>query len=362
MRIAATLALLATIMLAGCSGPSNSDAYKAESDAALQQFVTDMDLDGTIQGFNGSFKGLTPEQSGSFALEFGAGKSFRMVMNSPQLNVTMICAEGRMVIQYTNQTLASRSADATCIPQSQAGAASFLPHLAPLETSEFVKATSTKGRIKATYNMINPVMGGATPFSITIEDGHVTQWALDLGTGGQSGGFQLDVLYGERQNFTLPDNLTRVPADDPGQGQFEPGQFTWTGFNRGPAKVADFEVRIYAGPISELCDATPGNDNPRNLDNHTPVASFQLTPGNQSDGGFNFQFNSNGDELLGPGDNFTVTREDWQEASDYTVMLWDKWADDSSHRQCRTIPGAGPLVLLASVIGSLAILRRRLRA
>lgn len=198
---------------------------------------------------------------------------------------------------------------------------------------------SKEGIITATY------LDRATDATITVD---VDDGVQVIRAEAAEGALTLTFSYGPRTAITAPQADQRVAAPvewtlQEGSGPGEPGIVT---IQAGEQPLAEHHVRAYSS------SAVPCNGGP------APLVDFDLSKGlRQTKSGFDLDVRDDGDGILDAGDQIFLRHpERFEEGWPYHVEIWNGWSDSSSHPVC-TIPGPAPVLLMAGLLGIVAVRR-----
>lgn len=180
---------------------------------------------------------------------------------------------------------------------------------------------------------------GGTTSRLTIKvDGRGNARTLVVSAPGESG-INATASQEPRKRWTLPETDKKLAAAVEGDQDFDEGVYEWEVDDAyDDVSLDEIEVRVN--------DTSQG----------TEVARFRPNGGEQNVSGLLFRFHD-GDEdgRLSERDSFTIESEEWTYSSEYSVVVWDTWAD--APLAGRRIPES-PIVLALALGLALALVQR----
>lgn len=154
-------------------------------------------------------------------------------------------------------------------------------------------------------------LGFGSTGSVTLRiDGRGNARQITMTAPGESG-LNATASHEPRKRWTLPETDKKLAAAIEGDTDFDEGRFEWQVDDAyDVVSLSEIEVRVDR--------ASTGAE----------VARFSPTRGEQNVSGLLFRF-VDGDEdgMLSERDSFTIESVEWRSRGDFTVVVWDTWAD-----------------------------------
>ncbi len=338
MRWIIVIVALATLS-AGCFGGGSKtlseDEAKVVAQDALRNFAEDFAAPdgGRLRMVSGEIGLRTGgSENAAFELEWGTGGTARVELlatGSFGVAIEIYCGPERVVIVYGEDSVARRpQPNKACVNSVQD--ANDPLGLGAFEDIDLLNVTPLAGGgVEATYH------ADQGRIDIRIDpQGRVQR--MDIAT--DSGNGFLAVSYGQRKAITVPEANERMSANIDGYGRHDGQAYIWTGLGGEETQpFSEFEVRVI------------------NAEDGSRAATFPLGS-DGTENGFTYTFTDDGDGVFDGGDSFTVTREGWNSESQYTVVVWDRWAQRPLG-ETPAIPGLGPLAFVG-LLGAALLARR----
>lgn len=301
---------------------------------AAERFADDLGPGGPVKTMSGS--AMVEGMSLDMEIEIGSNDATRITVDAGMFVVVMTCVGDHVFVSFGGDVYESRPDSETCDLEIDEG-----PDVPLMEGSDWEVVEIEErddGSLEAVLRVTED--GEEEMFTVVVTDGRIVELTIDDEDGSMT--FLID--YGSRSVIEAPDADGRLPASVEWSDDFTPGSYegTITEVDAVAAPVGEFEIQIleYDDEYQEQV-----------------LASFPLDdPGTQSQGGFGFVFEDDGDGFLSAGDRFQIENPDWEHGWDHEVAFYDSWAGMRTDESPMPAPGLAWLVL--ALVGAAPLLGR----
>lgn len=329
--LATTLALM--LALSGCTKESQSPEERFT--AARDSFIDELGPDGAVKQLDGtmqaSLEGMGDTEA-TIRVLFGAnGVTKYIITVGGFFTMSLYCQESAGLQEFAGEVYESRGSPEMCDEATQP-----LPEDYE-EEGEIVSLEEDGDTMTVVMRQTDDESGNEVLETWTLKDDKVRSVEVET----EEGTFSFEATYGERRSLTTPEPTGRIPASIDYTTSFSDGIYRWEATeHEEEASLSDFRVDVEWEDENGTA---------------TTLASFDMAKtAQQSEGNFTFSLQDDGDGLLSTGDLFTIDNPDWQFESDYTVVVFDTWADLSIDENPMPLPA---WLVVAALAGAVAMRR-----